>query len=159
MTQNFGFIYGIRSGDGPIRYVGQSINPQQRFESITDVRKGTSCGGLMKMWIVRNLDANFVILERCEQAQMDEREKYWIAEYRRDGHALMNVQDGGYCKYKDQKSVVQQMENLRDQWRTCKSYPPEREDIEALEYLLRTSKRKLSRIKKKRQKAKRASAA
>jgi group I intron endonuclease len=82
-----------------IRYVGKTVNLKERWRRhIRDAKQGKTSLH-RSAWIKQLLDLGFKpILEEIEivtQSEWQERERYWIKEYRSRGYDLTNVCDGG----------------------------------------------------------------
>ena len=73
-------IYVLIDAEGQRRYVGKSVDPTRRFKSH---RRGKAWAKL------------FVVLEQCDEAVWQDRERFWIRHGRSDGWPLENLADGG----------------------------------------------------------------
>jgi len=101
-------IYQL-SDDSGCRYVGQTISPlsKRRADHVSASLRGERT--YKANWIVSVLKGGGdVYISEIEsgvwtQAQRDEREQYWIAEYKRQGHKLTNLTDGGYGHVPDEE--------------------------------------------------------
>lgn len=93
-------IYAL-TFDGPIRYVGQTRGSLRvRLDGHRQNAREGKPAELRRpvvQWM-REIGPGLVrgvVLERCEASELDERERYWIARLRAQGHDLLNVTDGG----------------------------------------------------------------
>jgi len=75
------FIYVLLDADNQCRYVGKSVNVQRRFK---DHRRRKFAWAVM-----------YDVLETCDEAGWEEREKHWIAYGRAQGWPLENIAKGG----------------------------------------------------------------
>jgi hypothetical protein len=93
-------IYGLSSSENPsdIRYIGKTTNLEKRLKKhlsnsslIEDSHKNN--------WILKELDkGNFItstIIEEVEESNWEDKEIYWIAEYKKMGFKLTNSTIGG----------------------------------------------------------------
>lgn len=83
-----------------VRYVGKAQEPKERLEEhISQARnvKGQLCHRLawLRQLARANLRPLLRTVERCCETVWQERERFWIAEYRRRGADLVNATDGG----------------------------------------------------------------
>lgn len=91
-------IYIIKSGKTPF-YVGMSKEPKRRFkthlwESKT-LRRNLPVNNKIRKLLRLGKKITFAIVESgISEADIDGREKYWVAEYRKS-HRLCNLTDGG----------------------------------------------------------------
>lgn len=85
------FIYALTDPAGNIRYVGQSVNPQIRYEQhiadSADTPKTKWIRELSRMGAKPEL----VILEKTDKINADYTEKWWMALGRKRGWQLSNV--------------------------------------------------------------------
>jgi len=75
--------------NGEIFYVGQSLQPEQRF--VAHRSKGTP--EVMKKideLLSKNLSPRLVIFEECDSKMAMEKEAFWIANMLLTGHPLLN---------------------------------------------------------------------
>lgn len=81
-----------------IRYIGKTANPTARYNSHLSTRE-LSHKSYKSNWIKSVLDGGkfpyMEIVEECESANVDSREKYWIGFYRSRGCRLANMTNGG----------------------------------------------------------------
>jgi len=107
------YIYGLEDPTiDEIRYVGKTTNLKNRlYDHIhtQDVNKHK------KSWIASLIEIGakpkMIILEKTNETEWEEREKYWIAYGREKGWRLTNIADGGMNNYYSQqhfdKSVLE----------------------------------------------------
>lgn len=94
-------IYGLADPiSGNIRYIGQSYDPKIRYKFHLKIKKPRT---YKEFWIVSlkklGLLPELVIIETTTFDKINERERFWIAEYRSLGFNLTNLTDGGEgCK-------------------------------------------------------------
>ena len=83
-----------------VRYVGQTRTPGRR-RWLHRSRSNNLSGRLVALWIRRLLDVGSVPLmfELETTSEADAAEIRWIAEYRRQGARLLNMNDGGPSLY------------------------------------------------------------
>lgn len=92
-------IYKIENIKTGSIYVGQSIDLASRSrDHISDLIKGR--GVCAREVGARPQDWTFSIIEQCEEEQLDERERYWIAHY--NG---LNRTTGGRANYTNKKKI------------------------------------------------------
>lgn len=83
---------------GLVRYVGQSVNARKRlWAHLWAARHGRP--GRVYNWLRKLLEAGhtpcLAVVDRCDPADADACECYWIAELRSQGFPLANLTDGG----------------------------------------------------------------
>lgn len=94
------------------RYTGQTSNtPERRLsEHMTESNLVSNTHKNNWLRILKNLNLTPIIHieEECNEIDADERETYWIAKLREDGHRLTNSTDGGRgCRgYKRSKESI-----------------------------------------------------
>ena len=120
------YIYKMTNDiDGTI-YIGQSVNPQRRFNQHTN-SKGQSTSKAIKNAVLKYGADNFSleIIEECDENNFEDREMYWIDYYKRNGYNLYNKTKGGenpptfkgennpLCKHTDEqlKDVIYLLQN------------------------------------------------
>lgn len=89
------YIYGLKCPlSNKIRYVGKSVNPNQRFKNHInyEVKSDTHKARWLNKLIEQGLLPELIIIEETGTKQWEEREKYWIAYYKND---LTNETIGG----------------------------------------------------------------
>jgi hypothetical protein len=108
------FTYGLYSTDeNEIRYVGKTNNLNKRlYEHIKDSQRNNKTH--KQKWVCKemnnNNEINIKILEECDDAIWEEREKYWISYY----NNLINHTDGGegghgrlyHISYDETKEII-----------------------------------------------------
>ena len=97
------YIYGlICSIDNTIKYIGQAINPILRLKrhiKSTIIKNGRKTKKeawiqkLINLKIEQNIQIK--ILEKCNENNVNEREIYYIQEYKKMGYLLTNMAEGG----------------------------------------------------------------
>lgn len=92
------YIYGLSDPrDGRIRYVGKTNNIQRRLESHIYDMPGAN--PRKERWIQslinKAMKPEIVILEECQEGEWQEREIYWIAEYKSIYSDITNLTSGG----------------------------------------------------------------
>lgn len=98
MTEKQGVIYGIRhKADDKICYVGQTrVKPETRWKQYlsgkTPMSRAVQLFGTMD-------EFEFSIIERVPEAQLNEREVYWIAELETLHPNGMNRNTGGFSRH------------------------------------------------------------
>lgn len=104
----FGYIYLIVNNVNGKMYVGQ-----HKSNNFNDNYKGS--GKLLWKAYGKYGEENFdkLFIESCEsREQLNEREIFWIAEYKRRGYTLYNLDKGGYRNYNTSKAS----NSLKDYW-------------------------------------------
>lgn len=93
------FIYTlIDPTTNEIRYVGKANNPERRLSS--HIYQHSDASNPHKHnWIKKlrrqGLRPIMQIVEICADSEWKQREKYWIAKYRKSNHKLLNISAGG----------------------------------------------------------------
>jgi len=87
-------IYGLREvGQEEIRYVGKTINPQNRLRGHLG-QKEVNAGHKKKTWVSeceeKQVKIEIVILEECDPSIASAREAFWIDDCIRRGYRLTN---------------------------------------------------------------------
>jgi len=100
MAHNQQYIYVlVDPNTDDIRYVGKSKNPQTRM---TDHINGHGRGAKKYMWVDSLVENNqkplLRILEKCDESEVRERERYWIKYFNNMGFDLTNSVYKGYDK-------------------------------------------------------------
>ena len=87
-------------GDNVVRYVGKSIDPQDRYSkyaSLSGLRQESHLP--VHRWILKNrASGNHPIMRVVEcvpETDWESRERYWISHFREEGYRLLNLQGGG----------------------------------------------------------------
>ena len=88
MVRRLVSIYALAEPHAPyeVRYIGKSTDPERRlYEHVQRAPTGSTWSA---RWIQSLLRADerplLIILERTEQGRWAERERWWVASYRRD---------------------------------------------------------------------------
>ena len=93
-----GIIYGIRLFNSPdVRYVGLTTTSiEQRFKSHQKAAAGAVRKYPLYDWMRKHNKGSFEIfvIETVED-DLEDKERYWIKEYKRNGHKLLNLTEGG----------------------------------------------------------------
>lgn len=93
------YIYGLKNdGINEYRYIGKTIRPKYRLgEHLSEKSREFSVH--KKNWINKSLHQNkkiiLEIIEEVNENNWQEKEKFYIAYYRNQGHRLTNLLDGG----------------------------------------------------------------
>lgn len=101
------YIYGLYTSiDDRIRYVGKSVNPDNRLrdhlkEAKEKHSKYNHSHYPKNKWILKNIklgvEIKYKILEICDINSWEEKEKKWIKYYRdNSNYEMLNIDDGGY---------------------------------------------------------------
>lgn len=92
-------IYAFVDGANSPFYVGKTINLQQRKRNhVWNAKSGCKLYLYCKLrkMMANNEPFDAVVIEQgIPDAEIDDKERYWIAEYRRLGYKLCNLADGG----------------------------------------------------------------
>lgn len=99
------FIYGLfdprkenHAIVNEIRYIGQSIQIRVRmWEHISESKKGIKtykCDWIRSL-LTHNITPSHIIIEECDEKNVNEREMHLIAKYTVEGHRLTNATIGG----------------------------------------------------------------
>lgn len=101
-SDEFGTIYGIHSGDGIVRYVGQTRRPVSiRFGQHVSVahRNPTAYSVEFHKWLADSDSAAYIVLEESVPvSELDARESFWVSEL--SENKLFNSTDGGARSFK-----------------------------------------------------------
>jgi hypothetical protein len=89
------YIYKISDENGNVRYIGKSNNPRRRLYQHTNDRHNLHKFNWLRSIINRGHKPVLEIVEKVSVLLWKEREIYWIAKYREDGHMLLNMTIGG----------------------------------------------------------------
>lgn len=95
------YIYGLSSSkDGIIRYVGQTKNAlknrlnEHKCDALTRKLKSHKCNWIRKIYKT-GFKLQIELIEVTDELHWQEREIYWIQEYRKKDSNLINQLDGG----------------------------------------------------------------
>lgn len=93
------YIYVLKCPEGNIRYVGKTNSPKKRLSShISEAKKGKGRRHVLN-WIhsllSKSLKPSMEIIERCNESNWQEKERYWVEYYRNVIPNLCNNADGG----------------------------------------------------------------
>lgn len=95
------YIYGLSSSkDGIIRYVGQTKNAlknrlnEHKCDALTRNLKSHKCNWIRKIY-KNGFKLQIELIEKTDEIHWQEREIYWIQEYRKKYKNLINQLDGG----------------------------------------------------------------
>lgn len=95
MITKLTYIYALLEPAGNVRYVGKSDIPYRRFErhlcDQADTRKARWVRSLLR----RGDQPRLLIIEAARRDCWQERERYWIAQFKSVGADLTNSSDGG----------------------------------------------------------------
>ena len=84
--------------DGEVRYVGKSVNVPQRFrDHINQAKNGYDdhkCRWIRRL-LRKGKIPSWAIIDEVAANHWPDRERYWIAFYREEGHRLTNYAEGG----------------------------------------------------------------
>lgn len=72
------FIYGLTDNQNRVRYVGQSINPEQRYQRHLQDATGTTKSQWIQSMIKAGCNPGLVILDEVNEDEADYSEKWWI---------------------------------------------------------------------------------
>lgn len=93
------FIYTlIDPTTNEIRYVGKANNPEKRLEAHiygSQVDSNPHKYHWIKKLRRAGLKPILHVIEICADSEWKQREKYWIAKYRKSNHKLLNISKGG----------------------------------------------------------------
>ncbi len=90
------YIYALVDPiSGRARYIGQSVNPKQRFSEHLRKKEHTHKYHWIQSLKTKKLKPFIFILEKCDCKNIDERETFWIQYLRTAGVDLVNATDGG----------------------------------------------------------------
>ena len=102
MVMKTTYIYGlVDPRDNEIRYIGQSIDPEQRFKIHWRERckhkivvSNHKYQSEKALWLyeldMQGLKPSMTIIEQCDPKEADQKELYWIKEYSKNGRWLTN---------------------------------------------------------------------
>ena len=81
---------------GVVRYIGQAVDVVSRYRAHAQGRSrvGNVSAWVRLLWAVARRKPRLVVLTLCAREHLDDRERWWIAAYRRAG-GLLNENDGG----------------------------------------------------------------
>ena len=94
-------IYALVDARNPehLRYIGKTVHSIERRLYWHLYRQPSTKNLHKRRWIVKVQDTGgdvvAVLLEECLDELQDEREMFWIAKAKADGHRLTNMTDGG----------------------------------------------------------------
>lgn len=89
-----GVIYGVHLGDYKYRYVGQT---RTRFSArVSSHWSQARAGNKQPIYNLLRKHGDRVVFEILERTDdLDDRERFWIATFKEQGHRLLNCTDGG----------------------------------------------------------------
>ena len=97
------YIYGLYTSiDDRVRYVGKSVNPENRLKDhIKEAKEGKHSHYPKNRWILKNIkkgvEIKYKIIDTCDIEKWKEKEKEWIKFYRENSnYEILNLDDGGY---------------------------------------------------------------
>lgn len=95
------YIYGLSSSEnGIIRYVGQTKNSlksrlnEHKCDALTRKLKSHKCNWIRKIY-KDGFKLQIELIEKTDELRWQEREIYWIQEYRKKNNNIINQLDGG----------------------------------------------------------------
>jgi len=92
-------IYALTDRGGSVRYIGQSKDIERRYRQY---REGRGHSPALSLWLNGVARApGLIILEACDRTHLNNRERWWINQARRLGHALLNGMEGGGATTRD----------------------------------------------------------
>jgi len=101
--EHAGVIYGLHTGDYDFRYIGKSIHPAKRLKQhIRDAEKGSpyAVSGWIRKHGAENIQMTVIeTFTEDDLDQIDERERFHIAQARALYSANLNLTDGGDGQY------------------------------------------------------------
>lgn len=93
------YIYALLDGDGKPFYIGKSKNPEKRKKRhVYDAKrlnKNLPIHNKIRKILREGLGLDLDIIENVAEDKVDEREQFWIKQYREEGHRLYNLAAGG----------------------------------------------------------------
>lgn len=98
------YIYALRDPrDGRVYYTGKSFNPLVRLKNhIAQIKAARGYNINFSKWLESLISFGFYpmlqFVEKCHESEWKQKEQFWISEYRRLGHPLLNVSTGGFGK-------------------------------------------------------------
>lgn len=113
------------------RYAGFTINLEQRFNThLNEMKNGCKCRRCNWIRTIENPrnSIEMVILEKCNETNHKEKEIFWIAELRKQGHRLTNMTNGGDGRLGFKHSI----ETIEKMKKSNKHTKPTPEHIEKL---------------------------
>jgi hypothetical protein len=95
------YIYAlIDPRDEKIRYIGQSIKPDKRYEQhLNEIETNPGKIGWINGLEIRGLKPEMKILEVANEKTWQDRERWWIERGREFGWPLLNIAPGGEGNY------------------------------------------------------------
>jgi len=108
---------------GDIRYVGKTRNLKRRLSQYRhDFAKNTKTQPHLRHWVMSlkrdGIEPECVVLETCD-SRLSERERWWIAEGRRQGWQLCNLTSGGDGGHDfDSSTLMTLRDKSKAQWQT-----------------------------------------
>lgn len=138
------YIYGLSSSeDGIIRYVGQTKNNiknrlnEHKCDALTKKLKSHKCNWIRKVYR-DGFEIKISLIEETDEKHWQEREIYWIQEYRKT-NKLLNQLDGGECggiggkyfqySYSETKDLLKKMNFSFKNFKEYKSKIKEQEEL------------------------------
>lgn len=91
------YIYAlIDPRDDKIRYIGKSIDPDQRYiQHLNDKKSNKAKVGWINRMANRGYEPTLKVLEVANERNWEERERWWIERGREFGWKLFNISPGG----------------------------------------------------------------
>lgn len=90
------FIYALTEPDSEeIRYIGKAFDVQSRLKAHLGEKGRTRRHNWLKHLAAQSKKPRSKIIEECNEGNWQDRERYWIAYFRKEGFDLTNLTDGG----------------------------------------------------------------
>lgn len=140
------YIYGLSSSEnGIIRYIGQTKNAlknrlnEHKCDALTRNLKSHKCNWIRKIY-KSGFKLQIELIEKTDELHWQEREIYWIQEYRKKfENKLINQLDGGQCggiggqffpySYDETKEKIKELELSFRNFKDYKEYVKEHQDL------------------------------
>jgi len=127
MVSRVTYIYGLYEEGKDIKYIGKTLNPNERFRShLNNFKSNREKSDWIKSTLRENREIKMTILEECDETNWEEREIFWIKKYGLEN--LTNVYNGGlngksysltYDEFKTWvKSNLPDVQNVKE-WKEC----------------------------------------